>query len=183
MLASFRWTHHISLVSLPWTDTTFVFVLLLNMSSELWVLYALGICHLNKLVNFICFFSSEILRWQDIDYVTKEKFFKLIFYWSIVTIKRCISFCVWQSESAICIHISLFFGFPSHLGYHRASSRVSPCYIVGSHSVQFSSVAQSCLTLHDPMDCSTPGFPVHHQLPELAQTHVRRVSDANPGSH
>ena len=39
-------------------------------------------------------------------------------------------------------------------------------------SVQFNSVAQSCLTLCDPMDCSTPGFPVHHQLPELTQTHV-----------
>ena len=36
---------------------------------------------------------------------------------------------------------------------------------------QFSSVAQSCLALRDPMDCSTPGFSVHHQLPELAQTH------------
>ena len=36
----------------------------------------------------------------------------------------------------------------------------------------FSSVAQSCPTLCDPMDCSAPGFPVHHQLPELAQTHV-----------
>ena len=45
-------------------------------------------------------------------------------------------------------------------------------------SVQFSSVAQSCLTLCDPMDCSMPGFPVHHQLPELAQTHVHRVGDA-----
>ena len=43
---------------------------------------------------------------------------------------------------------------------------------------QFSSVAQLCLTLCDPMDCSTPGFPVHDQLPELAQTHVHRVSDA-----
>ena len=43
---------------------------------------------------------------------------------------------------------------------------------------QFSSVAQLCLTLCDPMDCSMPGFPVHHQLPELAQTHVHRVSDA-----
>ena len=40
---------------------------------------------------------------------------------------------------------------------------------------QFSSVTQSCLTLCDPMDCSTPGLPVHHQLPELAQTHVHWV--------
>ena len=46
-----------------------------------------------------------------------------------------------------------------------------------------SSVAQSCLTLCDPMDCSTPGLPVHHQLPELAQTHVHRVSDAIQPSH
>ena len=42
---------------------------------------------------------------------------------------------------------------------------------------QFSSVPQSCLTLCDPMDCSTPGFPVHHQLPELSQTHVHWVGD------
>ena len=45
-------------------------------------------------------------------------------------------------------------------------------------SVQFSSVTQLCLTLCGPMDCSTAGFPVHHQLPELAQTHVHQVSDA-----
>ena len=43
---------------------------------------------------------------------------------------------------------------------------------------QFSSLIQSCPTLCDPMDCSTPGFPVHHQLPELAQTRVHRVGDA-----
>ena len=45
-------------------------------------------------------------------------------------------------------------------------------------SVHFSSVTQLCLTLCNPMDCSTPGFPVHHQLPELIQTHVHQVSDA-----
>ena len=41
-----------------------------------------------------------------------------------------------------------------------------------------SSVTQSCPTLSEHVDCSTPGFPVHHQLPELAQTHFHRVSDA-----
>ena len=46
----------------------------------------------------------------------------------------------------------------------------------------FSSVAQSCPTLCNPMDCSTPGFPVHHQLLELVQTHVHRVGDAIQGS-
>ena len=48
---------------------------------------------------------------------------------------------------------------------------------------QFSSVAWSFLTLCDPMDCSTPDFPVHHQLPELAQTHIQRVSDAMQQFH
>ena len=48
---------------------------------------------------------------------------------------------------------------------------------------QFSSVAQSCLTLFDPMDCSTPGLPVHQQLQEFTQTHVHRVGDAIQPSH
>ena len=48
---------------------------------------------------------------------------------------------------------------------------------------QFSSVAQSCPTLCDPMDCSMPGLPVHHQLPEFTQTHVHWVSDAIQPSH
>ena len=48
---------------------------------------------------------------------------------------------------------------------------------------QFISVAQSCPTLCDPMDCSMPGFPVHHQLWELTQTHVYWVSDAIQPSH
>ena len=51
------------------------------------------------------------------------------------------------------------------------------------HIVQFSSVAQLCPTHCDPMDCSTPGFPVHHQLPKLAQTHVHRVGHAIQPSH
>ena len=49
--------------------------------------------------------------------------------------------------------------------------------------IQFSSVTQSCPSLCDPMDCSIPGFPVHHQLPELTQTHVHRVGDAIQPSH
>ena len=50
-------------------------------------------------------------------------------------------------------------------------------------TLQFSSVAQSCLTLCDPMNCSTPGLPVHHQLSEFTQTHVHRVRDAIQPSH
>ena len=52
-----------------------------------------------------------------------------------------------------------------------------PCSKIPWEFLQFSSVAQSCPTLCDPMNCSTPGLPVHHQLPEFAQTHVHRVGD------
>ena len=51
------------------------------------------------------------------------------------------------------------------------------------HAVQFSSVIQSCPPLCNPMNCSTPGLPVHHQLPEFTQTHVHPVSDAIQPSH
>ena len=54
------------------------------------------------------------------------------------------------------------------------------CRLIGS-SVQFSSVTQSCLTLCDPMNRSTPGLPVHHQLPEFTQTHVHQ--SVMPSSH
>ena len=50
-------------------------------------------------------------------------------------------------------------------------------------SVQFSSVAQSCPTLCDPMDCSMPDLPAHHQLPEFTETHVHWVGDAIQPSH
>ena len=60
------------------------------------------------------------------------------------------------------------------------------CFLSGHllfSSVQFTSVAQSCLTLCDPMNCSTPGLPVHHQFPEFTQTHVHWVGDAIQPSH
>ena len=65
----------------------------------------------------------------------------------------------------------------------------SACYLFTTFfsayfsSVQFSSVAQLCPTLCNPMNCSTPGLPVHHQLPESTQTHVHRVGDAIQPSH
>ena len=55
--------------------------------------------------------------------------------------------------------------------------------IEGMQVIQFSSVAQSCPALCDPMDCSMPGLPVHHQLLELAHTHIHRVCDAIQPSH
>ena len=85
--------------------------------------------------------------------------------------------------------------FPTQESNSRLLSRTSPA-LAGrffttstiweaqlSPSVQFSSVAQLCPTLCDPMDCSTPGLPVHHQLPEFTQIHVHRVGDAIQPSH
>ena len=65
--------------------------------------------------------------------------------------------------------------------YFLAPSKLNLVY--SSLSVQFSSVAQLCPTLCDPMNRSTPGLPVHHQLPEFTQTHVHRVRDAIQPSH
>ena len=70
------------------------------------------------------------------------------------------------------------------LGVYRAELVKSPETRLFLHTyLQFSSVTQSCLTLCDPMDCSTPGFPVYHQLPELAQTHIHQVKGAIQPSH
>ena len=57
-----------------------------------------------------------------------------------------------------------------------------PSYFLLCHH-QFSSVVQSCPTLCDPINCSTPGLPVHHHLPKFTQTHVHRVRDAMQPSH
>ena len=66
---------------------------------------------------------------------------------------------------------------------HLLNTTVNYLFPVYSLLVQFSSVAQSCPTLCDPMDCSTPGFPIHHQLLEVTQTHVHLVGDAIQPSH
>ena len=62
--------------------------------------------------------------------------------------------------------------------FHVGECSLYLCYSSSHLSVQFSSVAQSCLILCHPMDHSTPGLLVHHQLPEFTQTHVHGVSDA-----
>ena len=65
-----------------------------------------------------------------------------------------------------------------------ALQQMCPLFTAQGHrTVQFSSVSQSCLTLCNPMNHSTPGLPVHHQLLESTQTHVHRVGDAIQPSH
>ena len=73
----------------------------------------------------------------------------------------------WVSDFAICISVSV--------------DRILQFFF--NLLIQFSSVAQSCPTLCDPMNRNTPGLPVHHQLPEFTQTHVHRGSDAIQPSH
>ena len=65
----------------------------------------------------------------------------------------------------------------------KASSKLNIKKLRSWHLGPFSSVTQSCPTLCDPMNCSTPGLPVHHQLPEFTQTEVHRVGDAIQPSH
>ena len=105
----------------------------------------------------------------------------------------------WESEKATpsesflpvqrCIHLWNFHGHIAWNTLHQQKmAQVEKRY---SHSrallqikiCQFSSVAQSRLTLCNPMDCSTPGLPIHHQLPEFTQTHVHWVGDTIQPSH
>ena len=70
------------------------------------------------------------------------------------------------------------------LVWSESARRLIRTQIVGPHAQRlFSSVAQSCPTVCNSMDCSPPGFPVLHQLPELGQTHVHQVGDAIQPSH
>ena len=66
---------------------------------------------------------------------------------------------------------------------YSCNTGIFVCGILYISSVQFSSVAQSCPTLCNPMDRSMPSLPVHHQLPEFTQTHVLHVDDAIQPSH
>ena len=86
------------------------------------------------------------------------------------------------SYTHVFLQVELVWCFPDGmLCALRESDMVK--HVGSTSSVQFSSVAQSCSTLCDPMNHSTPGLPVHHQLPEFTQTHVHRVGDAIQPSH
>ena len=80
------------------------------------------------------------------------------------------SLSVWETYGFLYLEFFFPFTHPSFL-------------LPKSYSVQFSSAAQSCPTLCNPMNRSTPGLPVHHQLPEFTQTHVHWVGDAIQPSH
>ena len=85
--------------------------------------------------------------------------------WDLLIFKKC-----FLKRSIFIPKISLLIWNSNFIG--------NPVVLHAKHQkIQFSSVTQSCLTLCDPMDCKAPGFPVHHQLPELPQSHVHPVGD------
>ena len=90
----------------------------------------------------------------------------------------CCLFClppVQSRKSHPTLYLRTALARPGYFPWNLAAISIS--------SVQVGSVAQSCPTLCDPMDCSMPGLPVHHQLPEFTQTHAHRVGDAIQPSH
>ena len=102
--------------------------------------------------------------------------------------------CMWQGTQGWCTGTTLRDGMWREVGEgFRTGDTCTPmadsCQCMAKplqyyKVIQFSSVAQSCPTVCDPMDCSTPGLPVHHQLPpEFTQTHVHWVRDAIQPSH
>ena len=82
---------------------------------------------------------------------------------------------IYPLSELLCIHISVNYRlYDVHLRYLGSFTCISD---------QIRSVAQSCPTLCNPMNCSRPGLPIHHQLPEFTQTHIHRVSDVIQPSH
>ena len=103
---------------------------------------------------------------------------KVLFYSELSEFLEGVYFCS-NSVAVIFVLILLYKSlslFP-FLEHSLLSSLSLKDFLYLSHA-QFSSVAQSCLTLCKPMNCSMPGLPVHHQLSEFTQTHVHRVGDA-----
>ena len=86
---------------------------------------------------------------------------------------------------SICCSLYLEITCKKNLSHRLTSFRITwICfYQIPEVTISLSSVAQLCPTLRSPMNCSTPGLPVHHQLPGFTQTHVHRVSDAIQPSH
>ena len=138
---------------------------------------------LNQQLLLICCMWSQVWVWQTKGFVgwTESDFFIWLYvHLHVHRLERIVSY-------------KILFSAPKHtlpppevgmgnlvlLGCKAGRSTWQGPY----PSVQSSSVAQSCLTLCDPIDCSRPGLPVNHQLPEFTQTHVHWVNDAIQPSH
>ena len=101
---------------------------------------------------------------------SKPEVSQMAFQSSLTSTIYCFLCCPWSCPRELC-------------SVPTSSPNMRSCPISLNLLILCSSVAQLCPTPCDPMDCSRPGFPVHHQLPELIQTHVHRVGDAIRPSH
>ena len=95
---------------------------------------------------------------------------------------KCVGTYRFGLRGAACLHVfKIFWTLYFPLQYDRVQQHWLK--ICGNFFIQFSSVTHLCLTLRNPINCSTPGLPVHHQLQEFTQTHVHRVGDAIQPPH
>ena len=126
----------------------------------------------------LSFISQSLLKLMSIESVMPSNY--LILCRSLLLPSIFPNSKVFSSVSALCIRWPKYWEF--QLQHQSFQWTFSPS---NEHRqiVQFSSVAQSCPTLSDPTNHSTPGLPVHHQLPEFTQTHVHRVGDVIQPSH
>ena len=108
---------------------------------------------------------------MDVPY--SQPSFPKFFFFSFKAYGSKIVSATWDRHTAMSCVIMYVFIY-TYFNYFHLSVYLSD---------QIRSVTQSCLTLCDPMNCSTPGLPVHHEPPEFSQTHVHRVSDAIQPSH
>ena len=107
-------------------------------------------------------------------YTYNEKIYACVYIY-IIFFSLLILFSFYFSNI---FHILVIFIFPKNFFFFSNHDYFIPLY--PSFFSSFSSVTQSCLTLCDPMNCSMPGLPVHHQPLEFTQTHVHRVGDIQP---
>ena len=119
---------------------------------------------------------QSFLNWKTLDYSEKLMLLNVIAGTSKISSRVQLQNCISQR-----VHISFLY---IRLACRSELAKEYSLYFsLTFRSVQFNSVAQSCPTLCDPMNHSTPGLPEHHQLPEFTQTQVHRVHDAIQPSH
>ena len=127
--------------------------------------------------HFVRRLRMSLMKSKSMKYVLSEKWSDLPKASQLVASKRDLNSDL--SDSRAQVRLSIY--------QHFRHFKLAFMLFISGHpsfsSVQFSSLAQSCPTLCDPMNRSMPGLPVYHQLPEFTQTHVHRVSDAIQPSH
>ena len=141
--------------------------------------YCVGFCHTSTWISHRDAHVPSVLNFPPASHPSKVLHRSPIWVpWATEQIRTGIYFPC-GNPYAFTLLISLFSqpSAPPTAGIHRPSL----CVCVFNH--QFSSVAQPCGTLSDPMDCSAPGLPVHHHLPESTQSHAHWVGVFNDALH